>query len=344
MKKLLNTLFITKPDYYLRLDYENVVIFDKEKNMLKRIPLHNLECIVSNNRSGMSPRLMGACMKNNIAISFINEQGKIEARVLGPTQGNVLLRKKQYRISDDESKSCLIARNFMIGKVYNQRWVVERFTRDHAMRVDVELFKQVSKEFKHGIDQMKIETNLDSLRGIEGQLANRYFMLFDNFILQQKSDFKFSGRNRRPPLDNVNALLSLSYSMLTSDCSSALESVGLDSYVGFMHRDRPGRPSLALDLVEELRGVYADKFVLNLINKKIITDLDFVKKENNAVFLTDEGRIKFYTAWRNKKEEKLTHPFLNEKIQWGLVPYSQALLLARFLRGDLDQYPCFLWK
>lgn len=343
MRKILNTLFISNPDYYLRLDGETVAVTNAEKNIGK-VPLHNLESIVTMGYTGMSPALMGACAKRNIGVTFLTSSGKYLCRVVGETRGNVFLRKKQYQVSENLLASCETARNFIIGKLYNQRWLLERFTRDHPLRVDVNLFKQISSELKEGISQIQMIDDLDSLRGTEGQLANRYFMIFDQLILQQKEDFRFYGRNRRPPLDNVNAMLSLAYTLLTHDCAAALETVGLDPYVGFLHRDRPGRASLALDMVEELRGVYADRFVLQLINKKIIGKSAFIKKENGAVLLTEEGRKKFFTEWQAKKQEQLQHPFLGEKIQWGLVPYVQALLLARYLRGDLDGYPPFLWK
>lgn len=344
MRKLLNTVFITTPHLYLRLDGANLVVWNEEKKV-GRLPLHNLEGIVTNNYTGMSPALMAECMTRNIAVSFITGSGKFQCRVVGPTFGNVLLRKQQYRVSDSENDSLVIAKNFIIGKLYNQRWVLERFTRDHVLRIDQELFKRVSSELKEGIDVIYTQTiNLENLRGIEGQLASRYFYVFDQMMLQQKESFRFNGRSRRPPLDRVNALLSLSYTLLTHDCAAALESVGLDPYVGFMHQDRPGRLSLALDMLEELRSVYADRFCLGLINRKLLNERHFLQKESGAVLLTDEGRKIFFDAWQSKKNEKLRHPFLGEQIQWGLVPYVQALLLARYLRGDLDEYPPFLWK
>lgn len=345
MRKLLNTVFITTPNLYLRLDGANLVVWDDKKQM-GRIPLHNLEGIITNNYVGMSPALMGECMNRNIAISFLNSTGKLQCRVLGPTFGNVLLRKSQYLKSESEFDSLAISKNFIIGKLFNQRWVLERFTRDHELRVDSRLFKNVSNELKEGIDLIRKGNvkNLEELRGIEGQLASRYFFVFDQMVIQQKNSFSFRGRSRRPPLDPVNALLSLSYTLLTHDCAAALESVGLDPYVGFMHQDRPGRLSLALDLLEELRGVYADKFCLSLINRRILSKKHFLEKESGAVLLTDEGRKIFFDSWQAKKVEKLQHPFLGEQIQWGLVPYVQALLLARYLRGDLDEYPPFLWK
>jgi CRISPR-associated protein Cas1 len=343
MRKLLNTLFVTTPDTYLALDGENIVVL-KEETKLGRVPLHNLEGVVTSGYLGASPALMRKCAEKNISLTFLTTSGRFGSRVTGGTTGNVTLRKKQYRISDDETQSLAIARHFIVGKLYNQRWMLERITRDNPLRVNVEQFKQISVELKKYIEAVQQAKDLDSLRGIEGQAANRYFLLFDQMILQQKAEFGFYGRNRRPPLDNVNALLSLAYTLLAQECAAALETVGLDPYVGFMHQDRPGRTSLALDLMEELRGIYADRFVLTLINKKVVTAKDFIKKESGAVLLTDAGRKVFFKNWQDKKQETIQHPFLGEKISWGLVPYAQALLLSRYLRDDLDGYPPFLWK
>lgn len=343
MKKLLNTLFITQPDMYLSLDGENIVIL-REEDPLKRVPLHNLESIVTFGYTGASPALMGYCADKNISLVFLTSSGRFRARVVGESRGNVILRKTQYRISDDETKSAQIARNFIVGKIFNQKWMLERATRDYPMRIDVQKFKEVSAHLSTILQEIRTCEDLEVLRGLEGQAAISYNRLFDQMILQQKDDFYFHSRSRRPPLDNVNAMLSFAYTLLANDTAAALEGVGLDAYVGFMHRDRPGRVSLALDVMEELRGIYADKFVLTLINKKVVNKDDFVKKENGSVIMTDEARKTFLAAWQNKKQEKITHPYLGEKIQWGLVPHAQALLLARFLRGDLDEYPPFLWK
>lgn len=343
MKKLLNTLFINQPDVYLSLDGDNIVLL-KDQEKIGRVPLHNLESIVSFGYNGASPALMGYCADRNISLVFFTMNGRFLARVIGQSKGNVVLRKKQYRISDDEGKSVKVARNFIVGKIYNNKWVIERMTRDYPMRIDVKQFKDVSQHLSKIIRDVRICSDLERLRGLEGQAAISYNKLLNQMILQQKEDFYFKGRSRRPPLDNVNAMLSFAYSLLANDTASALEGVGLDAYVGFLHRDRPGRVSLALDVMEELRGVYADKFVLSLINKKVVQKEDFIKKENRAVIMTDEARKKFLTAWQNKKQEKITHPYLGEKISWGLVPHTQALLLARYLRNDLDEYPPFLWK
>ena len=339
----MNTIFVTNPDTYLGLDGENVLV-KVEKEIKGRVPLHNIEAIVTTGYLGASPALMRKCAEKNINLTFLTTTGKFGSRLSGPTTGNITLRKQQYRISDTEEKSVEIARHFIIGKLYNQRWMLERVARDQALRVDVEQFKLISQELKQAIEKIREVTDLETLRGIEGQAANRYFLLFDQMILQQKETFGFYGRTRRPPLDNVNAMLSLAYTLLAQECTSALETVGLDPYSGFMHQDRPGRPSLSLDIMEELRGIFADRFVLTMINKKKMTEKDFIKKENGAVLLTDDGRKKFFFSWQEKKQEQIQHPFLGEKIQWGLVPYAQALLLSRFLRGDLDGYPPFLWK
>ncbi|PFA68702.1 type I-C CRISPR-associated endonuclease Cas1c [Bacillus cereus] len=343
MKKLLNTLFITQPDVYLSLDGDNIVLL-KEKEKIGRLPLHNLESIVSFGYTGTSPALMGYCAEKNISLVFLTMYGQFRARVIGKSKGNVILRKKQYRISEDEVISAKIACNFIVGKIYNNKWIIERMTRDYPLRIDVDQFKAISQHLSSIILEVRECEDLERLRGLEGQAATSYNKLFNQMILQQKEDFYFNRRSRRPPLDNVNAMLSFAYTLLANDMTSALEGVGLDAYVGFLHRDRPGRVSLALDVIEELRGVYADKFVLSLINKRVINKGDFFQKENGAVIMTDEARKKFITAWQNKKQEKIIHPYLGEKISWGLVPHAQALLLARYLRNDLDEYPPFLWK
>lgn len=343
MKKLLNSLFVTQPDVYLSLDGDNIVL-QKEQEKLGRVPLHNLESVVSFGYTGASPALMGYCAERNISLVFLTMNGRFLARVIGESRGNVVLRKKQYRVSEDETQSAHIARNFIVGKIYNQKWMIERATRDYPLRVDVEKFKEISRQLSAIILEVRACEDLERLRGLEGQAAISYNKLLDQMILQQKEDFYFHIRSRRPPLDNVNTMLSFAYTLLANDVASALEGVGLDAYVGFLHRDRPGRASLALDVMEELRGVYADKFVLTLINKRMVSKDDFLKKENGAVIMKDEARRSFLSEWQSKKQEKITHPYLGEKISWGLLPHVQSLLLARYLRGDLDEYPPFLWK
>lgn len=343
MKQLLNTLFVTSEDAYLSLEGENVVV-NREKQVVSRFPLHNFQNIVSFSYAGASPALLGACVKRDIGIALCTPSGRFLARVTGESNGNVLLRRTQYRWADDITQSCLVARNMIFGKIYNARWSLERTCRDHAMRVDLDKLKENSATLKTLLKQVKQETSLDSLRGLEGVGASTYFGVFDDMILNHKDSFFFKTRSRRPPLDNVNAMLSFAYSLLAHDCGSALESVGLDSYVGFMHRDRPGRNSLALDLMEELRPCIADRFVLSLINNRMVDADDFIAQESGAISLTDKGRQTFLRAWQEKKKDTITHPYLNEKMQWGMIPYVQALLLARYLREDLDAYPPFLWK
>ena len=343
MKKLLNTLYVTAANRYLSLDGENVVVLEGQEE-IGRIPLHNLEGIVTFGYTGASPALMGACAKKNIDLSFMSGTGRVLARVSGEIKGNVTLRKEQYRISEQKKESIKIACNFITGKVYNAKWVLERAAREYPLRLDAEKLKEKSVFMSENLQKIRKCENAEKLLGLEGESASLYFSVFDEMILQQKEDFLFAGRNKRPPLDNVNAMLSFAYTLLTGMCASALEAVGLDPYVGFFHTERPGRVSLALDLMEELRSVMADRFVLTLINKKIINASGFTKKESGAVIMDDDARKQFLTQWQNKKKETITHPFLLEKMEWGLVPYVQAMLLARYIRGDLDEYPPLLWK
>lgn len=343
MKKLLNTLYVTSENSYLGLDGENIVVYDDKKE-IGRLPLHNLEGIVSFGYRGTSPALMGACVEKNISLCYLTPQGKFLARVTGKIKGNVVLRQQQFLSSRDEKISLDIAKNCILGKVYNARWILERAIRDHPMQIDVEAVKSSSVKLREFLEYIQNANSIEQLRGYEGEAASIYFGVFDELILQQKKDFQFHGRNRRPPLDNVNAMLSFVYTLLNNQITSALEVVGLDPYVGFMHTDRPGRTSLSLDLIEELRAVMADRFVLSLINKKIVNGKNFTQKENGAVLMDFDTRKKLLSEWQNKKKEIITHPYLKEKIEWGMVPYVQAMLLARYLRGDLDAYPVFLWK
>ena len=310
------------------------------KHHMKRI----IYVIVSFGYRGVSPALMGSCAEKNISLCFMTPQGKFLARITGKTRGNVLLREQQYASSLDSAISLEIAKNCILGKVYNARWVLERCVRDHSMQVDADKIKIASEKLKHTLGLIQTCESKAQLRGFEGEAASVYFGVFDEMILQQKKDFSFQGRNKRPPLDNMNAMLSFVYTLLTNTIASSLECVGLDPYVGYLHTERPGRVSLALDMIEELRAVLADRFVLSLVNKKIVNGKNFTKKENGAVLMDDELRKKLLVEWQKKKKETITHPFLKEKVEWGMVPYVQAMLLARYLRGDLDSYPVFLWK
>lgn len=343
MRQLLNTLFITSEDIYASLDGENIVLKRGEEEAA-RYPLHTLQGILCFSYPGASPALMGACAQRNISLVFCRPNGRFLCRVSGMSQGNVLLRRRQYRAADDPAESCRIASSFIFGKVSNARASIERTKRDHAPRIDAGQFTQASAQLRQLLPVILDSADLDSLRGTEGAAANIYFGCLDDMILGDKEHFYFHGRNRRPPLDNVNALLSFVYTLLGNDCASALEAVGLDAYVGFLHRDRPGRTSLAQDLLEELRPCMADRFVLTLINNRILSASDFEQQENGAVLLKDNARRTVLRQWQAKKKETITHPYLKEKLPWGLVPYVQALLLARYLRNDLDGYPPFLWK
>lgn len=343
MRKLLNTLYVTSEDLFLSCSNENVVV-KRGEEVVARLPLLNLEGIATFSYAGATPALMGECAARGIQLSFLTPNGRFLARVNGMTQGNVLLRREQYRIADDEARSCLIARNMIMGKTFNCRWVLERALRDHALRIDQERVKAASEQLQTLTRQIHGVMELDSLRGLEGKAAAQYFGVFDELILSQKDDFKFDDRSRRPPRDNVNAMLSFAYTLLSNDCAAALEAVGLDAYAGFLHRDRPGRKSLALDLEEELRAPFADRMVLTLINNRTIQDRHFERQESGAVLLNDAGRRLFLKYWQEKKRDEITHPYLKEKVSWGLVPHIQALLLARYIRGDIDGYPPFMWK
>jgi CRISPR-associated protein Cas1 len=343
MKKLLNVLYVTAPEAYLALDGENVVI-KKDENTALRVPLHNLENIVCFTYPGVSPALMGACAEKNIGLCFLTPHGRFLGRVIGKVKGNVLLRKRQYLISENPDECVGIAASFLLGKISNCRKVIERSIRDHALLVDVDLLSDASRSLKELMIAVRECKSIPDLLGYEGSAAKIYFGVFGQLILQQRDAFEFNERSRRPPLDNCNALLSFLYTILTSEVASALETVGLDPYVGFLHQDRPGRPSLALDLMEELRPVFADRLTLSMINRKQVMGKGFFQKESGGVIMDDDTRKAVLTAWQDRKKEEIMHPFLKERIAFGLIPHIQAMLLARFLRGDLDAYPPFFWN
>ncbi len=343
MRKLQNTLYVTTPAAYLSLDGETIVI-QNEDECLGRLPLLNLENIVSFGYRGASPRLMGACAERGIGLCFLTQHGRFLARISGPISGNILLRTAQYRLADTPDHALPIAKMFLTGKIFNGRWSLERTLRDHALRVDTERMKMAIEQMKQALVDLMHAGSVEELMGIEGVAAKAYFSVFEQMILKNPAYFRFDGRNRRPPMDPVNALLSFTYSILGHEITGALESVGLDPAVGFLHALRPGRASLALDLLEELRAPLADRFVLSLINLGTITERDFVQKENGAFYLTDDARKRFLAAWQKRKQEVINHPFLKEKLPWGLVPHAQAMMMSRYIRGDLDAYPPFLWK
>ncbi len=343
MKKLLNTLYVTTPGAYLRLEGETVVISAEEKE-LAQIPLLNLTDIVCFNYKGVSPALMGACTERGIGICFLASSGRFLARVEGALRGNVLLRDAQYRLANDPDQAATAARAFLQAKIFNSRWALERALRDHPQRVNKQELTAAIETQKSCLTQLASAHDVGTLMGIEGIAAKAYFGAFNQMILKEAETFRFEGRTRRPPTDPVNALLSLTYTLLSNEICGALECVGLDPYVGFLHQKRPGRCSLALDFLEEFRAPLADRFVLTQINLGIVHEDDFEIKENGAVLLKDEARKRFLSSWQDRKHETIRHPFLEEKVEWGIVPHMQALLFSRWLRGDLDAYPPFFWK
>ncbi len=343
MKKHLNTLFVTTQGAYLSKDGETVVV-KVEKEIRLRIPIHTIGGIVCFGNVMCSPFLMGFCAERDVAISFLTEYGRFLARVQGPVSGNVLLRREQYRRADDMNASAEMARAVLIGKLANCRTVLGRALRDHSDKLNADEVREASQRINSSLQCLQSDLPLNVLRGFEGEAAHTYFSVFDHLITSQKEDFIFRERNRRPPLDNVNCLLSFLYTLVLHDVRSALESVGLDPAVGFLHRDRPGRPGLALDMMEEFRPFLADRLTLSLINLNQIQTKGFKKMESGAVLMDDETRKAVLVAYQKRKQDEIMHPFLEEKVPIGLLFYMQALLLARCLRGDLDGYPTFIWK
>lgn len=344
MKTHLNTLFVTLEDSYLRKDGAAVEVRHEGKTKL-RVPLHNLDGIVCFGwNCCASAALMGACAEADVALSFHNPYGKFLAAGQGFTSGNILLRRSQYRVADDPESTLGIARNMIAAKLANARNILQRANRDHGKKGDgrTEILSESADKITRCIRTAGKADNLDSLRGIEGEAATYYFKVFPQLLTNRT--FAFDGRNRRPPTDPANALLSFLYNLLTHDCRSALESCGLDAQCGFLHRDRPGRPSLALDLAEEFRALFADRAALTLLNRQQLKTSDFETKENGAVYLHEDARKIVLSHWQERKQTEITHPLLEEKVTVGLLPHLQARLLARYLRGDLDAYPAFIAK
>ena len=344
MRKHLNTIYVTTENAWVRKDGENLVV-EAEGQELGRAPLHMLSGLICFSRAGASPAAMAACAEAGICVSFLDPNGRFLARVEGARSGNVLLRRGQYRLADDPARGVSVVRGIVAAKTANQRAVVRRALRDHGETLTAEADEALLSAETRLSDiarRILLNDSVALLRGLEGDAAQVYFGVFAHLI--RAVEFSFSVRSRRPPLDPVNALLSFLYAMLGHDCRSALESVGLDPQVGFLHADRPGRASLALDLMEEFRPVLADRLVLSLINRRQLTSRDFVVEEGGAVRLTDDARKTVLVAYQERKKDELVHPFLNEKVTLGLVPHIQTQLLARHLRGDLDGYPAFIWK
>lgn len=343
MKHLLNTLYVTTPGAYLCREGETVVVRVEQETKLQ-VPIVALEGIVCIGGAGYTPPLMELCAERGVQVSFLTEQGRFMARVSGPVSGNILLRKEQYRRAEEPGKAAKLAAAFVIGKVANCRTVLLRAGRDSKDEASVEAFSKCADYLRNLIDRLRKEADIETVRGKEGEAGHAYFSVFDRLIVAQKGGFCFRERTRRPPLDNVNALLSFVYTLLAHDCVGACEAVGLDPQAGFLHADRPGRPSLALDIMEEFRPFFADRLVLTLINRQQVKADGFKKTESGAVIMTPETKKEVVKAYQERKREELEHPFINEKVAIGLLPYIQARLLARHLRGDLDGYPPFLWK
>lgn len=346
MRRRLNTLYVTTDGAWLHKDGANVVM-DVEGQTKGRVPAHMLESVVCIGRVLVSPPLLGYCAEQGISVCYLSRHGRFLARVEGPVSGNVLLRRRQYQCSDDSVACVAIVSHLLQGKIHGQRIVLARALRDHGARLapgETAALEQAVKRLQRIAKRLWTETSLDVLRGLEGDAARLYFEVFDHLIRVNDPILRFQGRSRRPPKDAVNALISFLYTLLTHDCRGALETVGLDPAVGFLHRDRPGRPSLALDLLEGLRPVLADRLALSLINRRQITGKAFQGQDNGAVVMTDEARKTVLTAYQERKQDEVWHPFLEEKVEVGLLPLIQAQLLARHLRGDLDGYPPFLWK
>jgi CRISPR-associated protein Cas1 len=334
---------VTTQGAWLAQDGETVAIRVEHETKL-RVPVHTLTGIVCFGQVSCSPFLMGLCAEHGVGISFLTEHGRFLARVQGPVSGNVFLRRKQYCMTDDEAGASSIARAVVLAKVSNCRTVLLRAARERGEDDGAAALESAALRLRRILDEVSKQDSVNGVRGHEGDAARTYFEAFDHLILSGKDNFFFRGRSRRPPLDNMNALLSFLYTLLTHDVASALETVGLDPAVGYLHRERPGRPSLALDLVEELRPVLADRLALSLVNRQQVSESGFRTLETGAVTMDDDTRKSVLVAWQKRKQEEIVHPFLGEKIPLGLVPYVQATLLARYLRGDLDGYPCFFWR
>lgn len=343
MKQLLNTLYVTTQGAYLARDGETITV-RIEHEVVLRVPVHTLASVVCFGHVSASPPLMGLCAERGVSLAYFTENGRFLARVHGPVSGNVLLRREQYRRSEDEHKAAEIARSILIAKVANCRTVLLRAAREKPERPGLVELEAASQRLGRLIGEFQKTISLDSARGHEGDAARVYFDVFDHLITEEKQSFFFRGRSRRPPLDNMNALLSFLYTLLAHDVAAALEGVGLDPAVGYLHRDRPGRPSLALDLVEELRPVIADRLALSLINRRQIGPAGFRKTESGAVEMNDASRKEVLVAYQKRKQEEILHPYLKEKVAFGIVPHVQAMLLSRHLRGELDGYPSFLWR
>lgn len=343
MKTHLNTLYVTTQGAYLSKDGQAVAV-RVEREVRLRVPLHNLDAITCFGRIGVSPHLMAACAEAGVSLSLLSEHGRFRAAIVGYTPGNVLLRRQQYRWADDANATCEVARSVVLGKVANCRTVLLRAARDSSDTARSARLTSAAKRLSVSVSEAQSANTTERLRGLEGEAATHYFGAFNDLRTVSGEDFSFKTRSRRPPLDRINALLSFVYTLLVTDIRSACESTGLDAAVGYLHRDRPGRPGLALDLMEEFRPWLADRFVLTLVNRGQLVGSDFETLASGAVTLRDKARKELLVAWQKRKQEETTHTFLGERCTIGLIPQLQARLFARFLRGDIDAYPPYLWK
>lgn len=343
MKRHLNTLFVSTQGAYLRKDGEAVAVRIEKETRL-RVPLHNLDGIACFGRIGASPALMGACAEAGVSFSYLTQHGRFLAAVVGYTPGNVLLRRQQYRAADDPAVAADLVRSIVLGKIANSRTVLVRAARESNSTDGAERLQRAAGRLAASVVEVKSAESVDRLRGLEGEAAAQYFAVFNDLVRVPGETFHFKKRTRRPPLDPMNCLLSFLYTLLMLDVRSACESTGLDAAVGFLHRDRPGRPGLALDLMEEFRAPLADRVALTLVNRQQLSARDFKQQESGAYTLTDEARRRVMTAWQERKQEETRHALLDERTSVGLLVHLQARLLARHLRGDLDAYPPLIWK
>lgn len=331
------------PDSYISAKGDTLVVRANGSKELQ-VPILNLESVIVFGYKGVSPEAMSLCIENNVSLVFLTPNGQFKARVTGETKGNVHLRRTQYRWSDNEDKTLMLSQRFLYAKIVNAKTSIQRTLRDHPDRVNKERLESVITTLDRQLREVKNSRTMDQLRGVEGLAARQYFSIISEQVLVSKECFLFNGRTKRPPTDRLNALLSFLYTLLANDVTHAIESVGLDAQIGFLHRERSGRNSLALDLMEEFRVYLADRTALTLINRQQVTPEEFIQKESGAIFMKDDTRKTVLTEWQQRKRDEIRHPFLDEKIPVGLLPYAQAMLLARYMRGDLDDYPPFFWK
>lgn len=343
MRKLRNTLYLTQDNLYLYREGETIVI-EKNKEKALQLPVHNLEGIVIFSHASVTPQVLELCSSHDIHVSYISHTGKYLVKIQNPMHGNVTLRRDQFRLSENEEESLKIAINLVTGKIFNSRIVLQRLVRDHKDAVDKDVIESVIASLQHTLNYLNNVESYQALLGKEGDSAKQYFSVFNQLILSNDEGFVFNGRSRRPPLDEINALLSYFYVLLTHEMSSALETVGLDPQVGFYHQIRSGRASLALDMIEELRPYLVDRFVVSIVNNRQVCKKDFEIRENGGVTIKDDARTKYLELWQARKRDIITHPYFKEKIEVGLIPYAQAQLMARFIRKDIDGYPPFLMR